>query len=325
MPAFVVEDGAELEGWNKFVRRFELAALGAGLKHKEALGAKSKRRSEEEEAERFNIEQRKAALLLDSMGEYGMEIFETWDFEIDTLQFQELKKAFEEHFAGKENIYATRHRFLGLTQMNEEKLDRFIERVERSGKICRFRGLEEEMNIQIIIKGMHVEKIRTDLLLEKELSLEKVKAICNRYETAMAAKQIITSSHSKHISEVDQVEEGREDTRPRQEDVNIDRVGFGGYYRYGDRGRGSSFRGRTAGRGRGCWTCGGFGHDYRACKEKADRGRLGRKDGGFQCFVCGESSHMAKNCPKGYRSKEGGRGKINAIAGQWSDSDQESL
>lgn len=74
-----------MEGWRKFARRFELAVIGAGLKRNvtgEAT-AKKKNSAADETAEAaavFDLEQRKAALLLDSMRDYGMEIFETWTY-----------------------------------------------------------------------------------------------------------------------------------------------------------------------------------------------------------------------------------------------------
>ena len=38
------------------------------------------------------------------------------------------------------------------------------------------------MNVQVVIKVMHVDKIRNELLLKKDLTLQKVKEICNKYE-----------------------------------------------------------------------------------------------------------------------------------------------
>lgn len=314
-PKFVVELGAELECWRKFIKRFEIAVIGAGLKLDEegATGTKSRAGTAKEKAKRFELEQRKAALLLDSMGELGMNLFETWDVEVGTMQYEGLKGAFEEHFSDRENIVATRHRFLCLEQRSEEGLDKFIERVERAGKTCRFGGLEEEMVVQIVIKGMRLDKVRNELLLKKDLSLGKVKSVCNRYESAVAASKIIKKSHP--VSEVDRVEVD-DGELAGEEDAQVDRIGA-----FGVRGRGSR-RGR--GRGRGCWTCGGFGHDFKACKSRMERnkeqtrGGPGPKFG--KCFICDESNHFARDCPK-----RGAHGRVNAVEGCLSDSDQESL
>ena len=327
-PVFNVECGAELEGWRKFIKRFEIAVIGAGLKYKDGEGVKSRRKAETAEYEQFEIEQRKAALLLDSMGDYGMEIFETWDIDVETLQYTPLKMAFEEHFSNRENIVATRHRFLCLEQRSEERLDKYIERVERSGNTCRWGGLEEDMKVLIIIKGMHVDKIRNELLLKKELTMHKVKQICNRYESALAAAKILTKTDPKPTSEVDAIEErGDREGISADNVADIDRVGASNYGRGGGfRGRGYG-RGRGRGRGRGCWTCGEFNHDYRACRERAEKGKeeWRRTDGPPKCYVCSSTAHIAKNCPDKFKQKESGQGKINAVAGYSSDSDQESL
>ena len=57
------------------------------------------------------IEQREAALLLDSLSDYGMEIFETWNIHVDAMQYAQSTMVFEEYFL---NIVATRHRVLYL-------------------------------------------------------------------------------------------------------------------------------------------------------------------------------------------------------------------
>ena len=103
-PVFDMENGAELECWRKFIRRFEVAVIGAGLRYKDSDGVRSRRKAEDSELEKFEIEQRKAALLLDSMGEYGMSIFETWNGDVDAMQYELLKLEFDNHFASRENM-----------------------------------------------------------------------------------------------------------------------------------------------------------------------------------------------------------------------------
>ena len=121
-PVFNVECGAELEGWRKFIKRFERAVIGAGLRYMDGEGVKSRRKAEAADYEQFEIEQRKAALLFDCMGNYGMEIFETLDIDVENLQ---CRMAFEEHFSNRENIAAMTHRFLCLEQRSEERLDEY--------------------------------------------------------------------------------------------------------------------------------------------------------------------------------------------------------
>jgi hypothetical protein len=317
VPVFEIELGAELECWRKFIKRFEIAVIGAGLKAKDSdnstnsgsskKGKKQDRSAETQHAEvHFDLEQRKAALLLNSMGDLGMNIFDTWDFQVDTMQYEDLKTAFEEHFAEKENIVATRHRFLSLQQKQEETLDRFIERVEASGKTGRFGKLQDAMVIQVVIKGMNNDKIRKELLVEDKLDLQKVKSVCNRHESAMAASKII--SKPVPTPEIDQVSERTTTTAD-----SVDRVGSfrGGYT--GGRGRG---RGR-GGRG-GCFTCGSPNHIARNCNSRSDNANKKQR-----CFNCGREGHFARECPHQNNDRQEVRpktGKVNAVDGTYSDS-----
>ena len=47
----------------KFIKRFEIAVIGAGLRYIDGEGIKTRRKAEAADYEQFQIEQRKAALL----------------------------------------------------------------------------------------------------------------------------------------------------------------------------------------------------------------------------------------------------------------------
>ena len=52
------------------------------------------------------------------------------------------------------------------------------------------------------------------------------------------------------------------------------------------------------------------------------RNEKGEKSGQREapkCYVCGEPSHIAKFCPNKFAGRETGKGKINAVAGYYSD------
>ena len=132
-----IEHGAELEGWRRFIKRFEIAPIGAGLQKPESEEVRAKAKAGPHKQVAIDREQRKAALLLDCMGELGEEIFETWDIDVPKIQYGSIRKAFEAHCVSKENIVATRHQFLSQEQQPEEPIERYMERLERAGKTCR--------------------------------------------------------------------------------------------------------------------------------------------------------------------------------------------
>lgn len=107
VPELKLEHGAELEVWNRFIKRFEIALIGAGLMKADGAGKTRQGKKDNTEAN-FELERRKAVLLLDSMGEIGMGIYDTRDSSIDRMQYEPLRTEFEDHFSLKENIVATR-------------------------------------------------------------------------------------------------------------------------------------------------------------------------------------------------------------------------
>ena len=78
---------------------------------------------------------------------------------------------------------------------------------------------------------MHVDKTRNELLLKEDLTLQKVKEICNKYESARAAaSKILQRTEPELISQVDEVAEKYSgDYSQEGEQENIDRVGGSNY------------------------------------------------------------------------------------------------
>lgn len=311
-PELSLELGAELEGWRKFIRRFEIAVIGAGLSEKRLSGNASNK----EKREAKDLEKRKAALLLDRMGEVGMNVFESWDMDIEELDFQQMKTRFEEHFTAKENILATRHRFFSMEQEAEETMDMFVERTERASRSCRLQD-REEMVVLVVVKGMKEDKLRKELLLKRELNLDKLRDLCNQYESAMAASRII--SKSKGPQEVEAV------TREQEDQAEIQWVS-----NHRGRGRGNATRGR-GGRSTGtvftCHSCGGTGHMARSCPSPQNKtGYRGSNLKKGACFNCGDEGHFARQCPrpKDKKSQDQQR-RVNVVGEGQSDSSDSSL
>ena len=56
-------------------------------------------------------------------------------------------------------VLQCRHRYLSIEQGSEERVDKFIERVERSARTCRWGPLEDALIVQIVIRGIHNDKL----------------------------------------------------------------------------------------------------------------------------------------------------------------------
>ena len=77
-PKLVIEHGAELEGWRRFTKRFEIALIGAGLQKPDSEGEKSKTKTASDKQAAFDREQRKAALLRSEERRVGKECRSRW-------------------------------------------------------------------------------------------------------------------------------------------------------------------------------------------------------------------------------------------------------
>ena len=71
-PKFVIEYRAELKCWNKFVKRFEIAVIGAGLTVKGTEGVESRGKRDQEEFNQFLLEKKGSDLVRQYGGDrYG--------------------------------------------------------------------------------------------------------------------------------------------------------------------------------------------------------------------------------------------------------------
>ena len=250
-------------------------------------------------------------MLLDRMGEEGMDIFESWNEEVEDLQYDEMKERFENHFMGKENIIATRHRFLSIEMEAGETMDKYVERVDGCSRSCRFGGIREDMVVQMVIKGMKEDKLRKELLLKKGLNLAKLRELRAQFESAMAASKIISKGSVLEVEVIDRAQESQ--------------VNWMNSYRSRGRGAGNRRgRGRGATTGTTCYSCGGSGHFARNCPSQQNKAKETTRG---ECYNFREEGRFARECPK-LRSKTGQykkKGMHQVEEGGQSDTSDSSL
>lgn len=291
IPQLRVEESNELDSWARFIKRFKIATIG--MKFKEKLAADDATDQTREE------QHRKGAALLHSIGEEGMTIFDTFNVDVDDIEYDSLVKKFEEHFAGRENKLILRHRFLNCKQMNEERITVYISRVSGLAAKCALGGMRDDLVVQIVINNMISDKLRKELLITRELTLDVLKELCARFEAADRTREEL-----KGREEVFEIDRMQIKGAAGGIDGSVERDGA---HRYSPR-RDSPKRGSR------CYACGDLGHfaSSTLCRFNApsrgvsnmptrnyrgysNQGR-GYRQGMISCFSCGEVGHYSSQC-----------------------------
>lgn len=156
------------EEWKRWWQQMELYLLATGLDKAE--------------------EKRKIAILLHSMGTKGLEIFNTFNLNINESTFEAVTKKFDNYFEPKKNLTMCRYAFFTRKQSKSESIQEFLTDLENKSNNCEFGDLKESLIRDIFIANMHVDlsHIRQRLLQESTLTYEKMKEIAT---TVVIAQQ----------------------------------------------------------------------------------------------------------------------------------------
>ncbi|KAL1448039.1 hypothetical protein WDU94_000044, partial [Cyamophila willieti] len=244
LPPLIVDEN-QSESWKKWLQRFKLYLKAADVDIKK--------------------DDKKIAKLLHLIGEYGLEVFNTFglDENDENLKYEDVVKKFTEYFSPRKNITMMRYQFFTRYQQKNEPMESFISDLKIKSLNCELKELRDDLVRDMIIIGMNDVQLKEKLLSRDNLKLEDVVTECR---TAAITK--------KHVKEMQ--EKSCQNSNillcTKQEDKTIDRI------------RCSDCHGRRH-EERKCFKCGGpyeFGHK---CLVK-----------NIKCFRCNEFGHIARNC-----------------------------
>ena len=223
-------------------------------------------------ASNITADAQKKANLLYLMGEETYEIFETLTKTDDT--YASAKAALTTHFSISKNVPFERHKFHMAEQAEGEATDQFITRLRSLAISCEFKDTDEQIRDALITKTRS-SKLRQQLLMEKDLTLDKALEKAKILETATFNQKSIEQKQDGEINflkksglkkqpapssqnKPENHERERDDQRHKKTTKKCNRCGFRGHLGY------ECQRSKD----KICANCGKQGHFAKCCRSK---------------------------------------------------------
>jgi len=143
---------------------------------------------------------RKVAILLNSVGDAGLEIFNSFNITESEEKFENVIKKFDDHFIPKKNITIERHKFLTRKQKYEENFQDFLTGLYKFSLTCEFGDLRDSLIKDTIVLGIRDNLTRERLLRAEDLDLKKTIKICKAAELAQKQVQEISVDIKKDLT-----------------------------------------------------------------------------------------------------------------------------
>lgn len=171
-------DGNLAENWNKFKQKYFL--------YLEATEKMAK------------LDKLKVALLLTSMGEECIDIFNSFKLVAeDAEKFNTVIKHFDEYFKPKKNTVIARYKFFNCKQQENESIDSFVTNLKNLAKECSFNTQEESLIRDLLIIGIRDLSVKEKLLIDSELNLTKAIEYCRAKESSDKQITLMKEGNSK--------------------------------------------------------------------------------------------------------------------------------
>ncbi|XP_045779560.1 uncharacterized protein LOC123877097 [Maniola jurtina] len=142
-------------------------------------------------------EKRKIAILLHTVGEKGVEIYNSFNLDLEKITLSEVKNKFDNHFEPQKSLTMTRHSFFTRVQKDEETIDCFITDLQNKANKCEFGELKDSLIRDIFIANMSSKliNVKQRLLQENNPTLER---------TLTLAKTVIMAQENAQKIEITQ-------------------------------------------------------------------------------------------------------------------------
>ena len=171
-------EGNVAENWRRFKQRYSIFIVASGYE----------RKSKKE----------KTCMLLNLAGEQAIEVFNTFTFGDDEEADdpEQVIRKFEEYCIPKRNITYERHVFNTRMQATGETIDNYVTELKLQAKHCEFGSLTNELIRDRIVVGVKDDTVRSRLLRESALTLQKTVDICRAAEVSSSQISALKSSET---------------------------------------------------------------------------------------------------------------------------------
>lgn len=212
-PAALSFDGNLKENWRKWRQRFELYLKATGLDTKSP--------------------ERQVAVLLHVIGDEALDKFDTFGLSDEEKKvLQTVINAFENFCTPKANESVDRHIFFTRKQQPGETFSSFITDLKKLSSVCGFGDLRDSLIKDSVICGIIDQELKTKLLREENLTLDKCINICKASELSQTQLKTIEAEAKVNVVKVTENQNQQKQKKKGKQQ--------GGKNQYGTQPRGAS-------------------------------------------------------------------------------------
>ena len=205
----------------------------------------------------------KVAILLNTIGSEGVEIYNTFRFPEDKKEkYDSVLEEFKNYCAPRKNRKYERFVFNSRSQGGEESFDHFYGDLKKLIQSCEYETQEDTILIDRIILGTNDLKVQEKLLSIQNVTLENAVEICRNTEVT---KRQLQNVRNKEEVTIDYIKKKRERFNVRNKEGK-DRVPLENKIQFQ------------------CRKC-GRSHEYKKCPAY-----------GKVCHKCGKVNHFSREC-----------------------------
>lgn len=159
----------------------------------------------------------KIAILLNLLGNEGMQIFNTLTFEPPESKdkFSDVLKKFEEYCSPRQNVVYERYKFFSCVQLEGQTIECYVTQLKTLASTCEFADQESGLIRDRIVIGIRDSGLKERLLRESGLELQKAIEIVRAAETSR--EQIRHMKEGTAATAVNSIKKPRKQQQSSQE------------------------------------------------------------------------------------------------------------